>query len=117
MPINRLKTVLAEFNKSKAAEMKYEDADFCVTLKRGASSADEEIDDGKEWILSPIVGTFYAESKVGQKISAGKPLCVIESMKIMNKICAPADLKVKSIKYHDGDLVEFNSKLIEVEYL
>jgi acetyl-CoA carboxylase biotin carboxyl carrier protein len=119
MPINKLKAVLAEFDKSNVAEMKYEDADFCVTLKRSTSSTESSRNDSNEnWILSPLVGKYYGTKiKKGQRIAAGQVLCIIESMKIMNKICAPADLIVKNIKHQDGDLVELDSRLIEVEYV
>ena len=119
MPINKLKAVLAEFDKSNVAEMEYEDADFCVTLKRSTSGAESSRNDSDEnWILSPLVGKYYGTKiKKGQRIAAGQVLCIIESMKIMNKICAPADLIVKTIKHQDGDLVELDSKLIEVEYV
>ena len=45
-------------------------------------------------VRAPIVGTFYAAAnpdadpfvKVGQKVSAGDTLCIIEAMKLMNEI-------------------------------
>ena len=122
MPLSRLKSVLAEFDKSKVTEMTYEDGDFRVTLKKKAeeTSKTNSVAENNGDILCPLAGTYYnsgATIRKGQKIQAGQALCVVESMKIMNKICAPADLIVKR-KYHkEGDPVELNSKLFEVEYI
>jgi biotin carboxyl carrier protein len=122
MPLSKLKSVLAEFDKSTATEMTYEDADFCVTLKKDVNQAPKtnSVAKASNDILCPLVGTYYNSSlaiKKGQRIQTGQVLCVIESMKIMNKICAPADLVVKKKYYKEGDLVELNSKLFEVEYV
>lgn len=42
-------------------------------------------------------------------------MCIIEAMKMMNEVCAPYDLIVKKINCLNGDLVEFNQSIFEVE--
>ena len=121
MPIDKLKKILTDFDNSTATEFEYEDADFRVTVKKNNPKADREKDDYSDrHILSPLVGTYYDASpavQIGERVKEGRPLCVIESMKIMNKICAPADLIVKEVYLENGETVEFNSRLFEVDYI
>lgn len=121
MPINKLKKILTDFDNSKAVELEYEDADFRITVKKNNPKADrEKTDYSNGYILSPLVGAYYDASpaaRINERVKEGQPLCVIESMKIMNKICAPADLIVKKVYFENGDTVEFNSKLFEVDYI
>jgi acetyl-CoA carboxylase biotin carboxyl carrier protein len=74
-------------------------------------------------ILSPIVGTFYrapapdADSyvKVGDSISSGTVMCIVEAMKLMNEIESDVDGKIVEILVEDGMPVEFNQPLFKVE--
>lgn len=76
-----------------------------------------------ESILSPMPGTFYTSSspespsyvKVGDKVSKGDTLCIIEAMKIMNEIEAEKDGTIKSILVDSGHPVEYNQPLFEIE--
>lgn len=72
---------------------------------------------------SPIVGTFYrapspeADSfvQVGQTVSAGDTVCIIEAMKIMNEIEADVSGKVVKILVDNGQPVEYNQPLFVIE--
>ena len=74
-------------------------------------------------IKSPIVGTFYRKPapdkepfvQVGQKISKGDTVCIIEAMKMMNQVKSEFDGTVISIDIEDGEPVEFNQTLISIE--
>jgi len=74
-------------------------------------------------ILSPMPGTFYTASspetpnyvKIGDKVSQGDTLCIIEAMKIMNEIEAEKDGTIKSILVEDAQPVEYNQPLFELE--
>ncbi len=74
-------------------------------------------------IKSPIVGTFYAAASpdakafisVGDVISKGQPLCIIEAMKIMNEIESDVSGKVVAILVKNGQPVEFDQPLFEIE--
>ncbi len=76
-----------------------------------------------ENILSPMPGTFYIAStpespnyvKIGDKVSKGDTLCIIEAMKIMNEIEAEKDGEIKSILVKDGQPVEYNQPLFEID--
>ena len=74
-------------------------------------------------IKSPIVGTFYqapapdAEPyvKIGDHISVGQPLCIIEAMKIMNLIESEVSGKLVKILVNNAQPVEYNQTLFVVE--
>ncbi len=74
-------------------------------------------------IISPIVGTFYASPspekpafvKVGDTVSAGDVVCIIESMKLMNEINSEFSGKVAEIYAKDGQPVEYGQKLMRIE--
>lgn len=74
-------------------------------------------------VKSPMVGTAYLapnpEAKnfvsVGQKVAAGDTLLIIEAMKVMNPINAPAAGTVKAILIENGQPVEFDQPLVVVE--
>ena len=68
-------------------------------------------------------GTFYTASspetpifvKVGDKVSKGDTLCIIEAMKIMNEIEAEKDGIIKSILVENGQPVEYDQPLFEID--
>ena len=74
-------------------------------------------------VKSPMVGTVYLaanpEAKnfvsVGDKVAAGDTLVIIEAMKVMNPIHAPAAGTVKAILIENGQPVEFDQPLVVVE--
>ncbi|MBR2993962.1 hypothetical protein IKF43_01025 [Candidatus Saccharibacteria bacterium] len=121
MPIDKLKKILADFDSSDATEFEYEDADFRVSIKKNGPKTDQEKTDySDKHILSPLVGTYYDVSptiQINERVKEGQSLCIIESMKIMNKICAPADLIIRKTYFENGESVEFGSKLFEVDYI
>lgn len=74
-------------------------------------------------IRSPMVGTFYRspspEAKAfveeGQSVKQGDALCIVEAMKMMNRIEADKAGVVKAILVKDGEAVEFDQPLIVIE--
>jgi acetyl-CoA carboxylase biotin carboxyl carrier protein len=74
-------------------------------------------------VKSPMVGTAYLapnpEAKpfvsVGQQVAAGDTLLIVEAMKVMNPIVAPAAGTVKSVLVESGQPVEFDQPLVVVE--
>ncbi len=71
-------------------------------------------------IKSPIVGTFYTSSSsdspplvnVGDKVRKGDILCIIEAMKLMNKIHSEYDGEIKDILVSNEDIVEFDQVIM-----
>jgi len=80
-------------------------------------------DDKLHKITSPMVGTFYAAPSpdspafvnVGQSISKGQTICIIEAMKMMNELEAEISGKVVRVLVENGQPVEFGQVLMLVE--
>jgi acetyl-CoA carboxylase biotin carboxyl carrier protein len=76
-----------------------------------------------EVIKSPMVGTVYMQSqpgappfiKVGDTVTQGQTLLIIEAMKTMNPIPAPKAGVVRAILAEDGQPVEFGEPLAVIE--
>lgn len=74
-------------------------------------------------VRSPMVGTFYRSPspeapsfvEVGQQVSAGDVICIIEAMKMFNQIEADRSGTVKAILVEDGHPVEYDEPLIVIE--
>ena len=74
-------------------------------------------------VESPMVGTFYRSPSpgekpfvdIGQKVSKGDTLCIIEAMKIMNQIVAETSGTVRAIVVEEGQPVEYGEPLIVID--
>lgn len=74
-------------------------------------------------VLSPMVGTFYRSPspdaapfvEVGKTVKVGDSLCIVEAMKMMNRIEADKAGVIKAILVNDGEPVEFDQKLFIIE--
>ncbi|MFN3397567.1 MAG: acetyl-CoA carboxylase biotin carboxyl carrier protein [Sulfurimicrobium sp.] len=70
-------------------------------------------------VKSPMVGTFYRASspdakafvEVGQNVTAGETLCIIEAMKLLNEIEADQSGVIKAILVENGQPVEYGEPL------
>ena len=86
------------------------------------AKAEEESEAGLHIITSPIVGTFYRSPSpespsfvnVGDRITKGKVLCIIEAMKLMNEIESDADGTVAEIFPQNAQAVEFGEPLFAI---
>jgi acetyl-CoA carboxylase biotin carboxyl carrier protein len=89
------------------------------------ASAVAKADDNSKYITikSPIIGTFYRKSapdkplfvEVGQTISEGDVLCIIEAMKLFNEIESEVSGKVIKILVDDSSPVEFDQPLFLID--
>jgi len=74
-------------------------------------------------VPSPMVGTVYLQAepesgpfvRIGDPVSEGQTILIIEAMKTMNQIPAPRAGKVKRILVADGQPVEFGAPLLILE--
>ena len=74
-------------------------------------------------VKAPIVGTYYSSSspdapvyvKVGDTVSAGQILCIIEAMKLMNEIEAETSGTLREILVKNGEPVEYGQTLFIIE--
>ena len=74
-------------------------------------------------IRSPMVGTFYRSSgpdkgpyvKIGDQVSSGNPVCIIEAMKLFNEIESEISGTIVKIMVEDASPVEYDQVLFLVE--
>jgi acetyl-CoA carboxylase biotin carboxyl carrier protein len=74
------------------------------------------------YVKSPIVGTFYEASspdappfvKIGDHVTPGKVLCIIESMKLMNEIEADVAGVVETKLVQNAQAVEYGEALFGI---
>jgi len=74
-------------------------------------------------VISPIVGTFYTSPspeadpyvKIGQKVSKGTVLCIVEAMKLMNEIESEVSGKIVKICIDNAQPVEYDQVLFLIE--
>jgi acetyl-CoA carboxylase biotin carboxyl carrier protein len=86
-----------------------------------ASVVAEVVEEG-HIVKSPMVGTFYrspspgspAFIEVGQTVSDGQTLCIIEAMKLLNEIESDAAGVVKKILVESGQPVEYGQPLFVI---
>ena len=96
------------------------------TVQQASSAAaelpsDSDAAEGHK-VNSPMVGTFYSAPapgspvfvSVGQTVSSGDVLCIIEAMKMMNQIEADKSGTIGAILAEDGEPVEFDQPLFTI---
>lgn len=95
-----------------------------VDVKKESEEVTNEANDANiVSINAPLVGTFYrAKSpesepfvQVGDKVSKGDVLGLVEAMKMMNEITASEDGIVSEILAKNGELVSFNQCLMKIK--
>lgn len=87
-----------------------------------AASAEPALPSGNA-VRSPIVGTAYLAAEpgaapfvsVGSTVKQGETLVIVEAMKVMNAIPAPASGTVKAVLVENGQPVEYDQPLIVIE--
>ena len=93
-----------------------------------APAAEEPAQDAapeEEYIVSPIVGTFYsapapdapAYVRVGDHVKAGQTVCILEAMKLMNEIQSEFDCEIEAVLVSNEQKVEYGHPLFRVRRL
>jgi len=140
MEIDKLKDFIKFMEDNNLAELEIEEEGKRIKLRKNVSeqpvviqqnqapaSTDKKAPkdhDGIE-IKSPMVGTFYRAASPGAKpyveigdvISAGDVVCIVEAMKLMNEIKSEVEGKIIQIPAENGDPVEFGQALFAIEPL
>ena len=138
MDFEDLKKVIKIFEESNLTQLEYETEGFRVFLDKRNNAPvapmipqpplpkaeapvqmQTEVAEEKDFVKSPLVGTFHAAPaptakpfvSVGSKVKKGDKLCIIEAMKVMNEILAPKDAVIKDILVKNGEMVEFDQNL------
>ena len=89
--------------------------------KSSTESKEDKVE--KNFLTSPMVGVIYLSPspeakpyiKVGDTVSAGQTIALVEAMKTFNPITAQKAGKVKEVLVSSGAPVEFNQPLFELE--
>lgn len=144
MSFEKLKDFIKLAKDENVAELKYEDKDkkFFVSFTSAsapvvthstpistspspieANMSPEAKSDGFHNVTSPFVGTFYASSapgkpayvSVGDRVSKGQTLCILEAMKIMNEIESDVDGEIVEICVGNESLVEYGQTLFKIK--
>lgn len=140
MNLDNIKAFIDLAKSEGVSELKYEEKDLKISVNLNAApaiqthipamtqaapvSANNEASTGESFheIKSPFVGTFYASSqpgkpayvKVGDKITSGQTLCILEAMKIMNEIESDINGEIVEICVSNEDLVEYGQTIFKV---
>lgn len=75
-----------------------------------------------QFVLAPLVGTFYAATspedpplvKVGDRVDENTVVCIIEAMKVMNEVKAGISGIVEEVLIDNAHPVEFGTKLFRI---
>lgn len=73
-------------------------------------------------VRSPIVGVFYAAPaenadpyvSIGDNVTRGQTLCIVEAMKLMNEIPAEEDGVISEVCVTNGQIVEYGTELFRI---
>ena len=142
MNIPEIKAIIELFETSSLSQLKFENKDLKIELTQGGLTAQvgaagepapkaskpltpnppQPISKGIP-VKAPLPGVFYRSEapgakpfvEVGQKVSKGETLCLIEAMKVMNEIPSPLTGTVVAILPENGELVSFEQALVEIE--
>ena len=94
-----------------------------VTVEKEKEEKETKVEENYKVVKSPMVGTFYASSspdkdpyvKVGDKISKGQVVCIVEAMKLMNEIESEFDGEIVEICVKNEDVVEYGTPLFKIK--
>ena len=94
-----------------------------VTIEDSGIEEKFELRKDKKTIAAPLVGTYYSSPspdeepyvKVGDKITKGTVVCIIEAMKIMNEIESEADGEIAEILVENNSSVEYGQPLFRLK--
>lgn len=89
----------------------------------GEEPAPTERDPGLVAIAAPMVGTYYAAPapgakdyvSVGDRVSVGQVVCIVEAMKLMNEVQSEVSGTVREIRAENGQAVEYGQELFLVD--
>ncbi len=137
MDIDRIKELIATVEESSIAEITIEEGDTRITVRKSGEPAEEtataavaappqaaEEDAGDLFVVkSPMVGTFYRAAsptsdafvEIGDEVTEGQTLCILEAMKLMNEVTSEVAGVVRSILVDNAKPVEYGQSLLYIE--
>ncbi len=136
MKIENIEQIIRLFERSTVSKMEIESGDLKIKLEKEVGEAPvvsrvatqslpitekTEVTSGT-LVKAPLVGTFYSAAnpqsapfvQVGDKVTVGTVLCLVEAMKVMNEIKAPTDGIVLEILGKNGEMVAYDQPLVRL---
>lgn len=94
-----------------------------VAAPAAAAPAAPAVASNRVTIKSPMIGTFYRSSspdtpsfvEIGSEVTKGKPVCIIEAMKLFNEIESEVSGRIVEVLVENATPVEFDQPLFVVE--
>ena len=136
MTNQELNDLLARFEGSSLSKLKLSTQEFTIEMERAVSApaapvipaaaaapaAPVSAEPEGDAITAPMVGTFYAAPtpdqppyvQVGDRVRKGQPVCLLEAMKMMSEVPAPADCIIEEVLVKDGELVGFDAPMFRI---
>lgn len=82
----------------------------------------QQADPEGSFIKSPLIGTFYAAPgegsapyvTVGQRVSKGETVCIVEAMKLMNEVPAPCDCVIEEVLKENASAAGYGDALFRI---
>lgn len=106
-----------------SSSVNVEGKEVAVESTEDVPAATDSVQEGTKVIKAPIVGTFYQSSapdeapfvKVGDTVSEGDVVCIIEAMKFMNEVNSEVSGTITEVLVKDGEFVEYGQELFRVK--
>ncbi|MDP2813246.1 MAG: biotin/lipoyl-containing protein [Erysipelotrichaceae bacterium] len=135
MKIENIEQIIKLFERSTVSKMEIESGDLKIKLEKEVGETGNYVripnvssptlvvePDSDTLVKAPLVGTFYGAVnpqsapfvQIGEFVSAGTVLCLIEAMKVMNEIKAPVEGVVLEILGRNGEMVAYDQPLIRL---
>ena len=128
MDLNEIKALMDRFDTSACTVLELEEGNLRLRLEKGTApvSVAPEIQAAPAApgaaAPHPLVGTFYAAPapgeapfvKAGDQVRKGQTVCVLEAMKMMSEVPAPADCIIEEVLVKDGELVGFDAPMFRI---
>ena len=136
MEYDKILELIKIIEDSSLTTFSYKEGDSEILLKKEApvlkqvetvpakiEAVEENLGDGFEYITAELIGTFYeapspqakAFVSVGDKVTKGQVVAIIEAMKMMNEVISDCEGIVEAILVENEQLIEYGQPLFKIK--
>lgn len=140
MEYEKIEALIKLMEDSSLTTFSYKDGESEILLKRDLSKMDlsdvkevkkvshvndkdEELGEERIYIKSPVIGTFYESPSpqakpfvsIGDKITKGQVVGIVEAMKMMNEVVSEYDGVVEEILVENEQIIEYDQPLYRIK--